>query len=70
MSDVHISCLTCFVCHRVLGEYYVRPSTAEVREAVTNDFPKPTKRTGLKPKDVGSALLAHVAETIVGYGAH
>ncbi len=53
---------------RVLGDYY-RELTHEERLAAVNDaLPKGSKRMGLKPEDVGSALLAHMHEAVSAPG--
>ena len=49
---------------RVLGDYYKPVSDAE-RVAMFNDsMPRISKRMGLKPEDVGTALLAHMHASV------
>jgi hypothetical protein len=47
---------------RVMGDYYSRLSADEAKRVIDADFPQDRKRMGLKPKDVGMALLAHAHE--------
>lgn len=54
---------------RVLGDYYRELSTEERLAAVADALPRGSKRMGLKPEDVGTALLAHMHDAVTGAGA-
>jgi hypothetical protein len=49
---------------RVLGDYFRPVSDAERVQAFNAALPKISKRVGLKPEDVGTALLAHMHDSL------
>ena len=49
---------------RVLGDYFTELTPQERKVAVADALPRISKRMGLKPEDVGSALLAHMHDSI------
>ena len=51
--------------HRITGDYYESLSPDAAKTAIDADFPKPQKRFGIKPDDVGHSLLAQVAEAVM-----
>jgi hypothetical protein len=49
---------------RVLGDYYKKVSDSERVAAFDAALPRISKRMGLKPEDVGTALLAHMHASV------